>query len=142
MPLIHTHSSLSFSSGCELSLRKYFNSLRPLAYHCIIFLLFCFNSASILSGITRTHNSESPTFTRHSSSYPLRQATTFNSFNKCFGIYLYSVTGKGNGNPLQESCLENFRDRGAWQITVHRVTEPKKCTETGGTAKGVKSTLG
>ena len=31
--------------------------------------------------------------------------------------------GGGNGNPLQYSCLENPMDRGAWQATVHRVTE-------------------
>ena len=30
--------------------------------------------------------------------------------------------GEGNGNPLQYSCLENPRDRGAWQATVHGVT--------------------
>ena len=29
--------------------------------------------------------------------------------------------GKGTGNPLQYSCLENPMDRGAWQATVHRV---------------------
>ena len=29
--------------------------------------------------------------------------------------------GKGNGNPLQYSCLENSMDRGAWRATVHRV---------------------
>ena len=28
--------------------------------------------------------------------------------------------GKGNGNTLQYSCLENPMDRGAWQSTVHR----------------------
>ena len=27
----------------------------------------------------------------------------------------------GNGNPLQYSCLENPKDRGAWQATVHGV---------------------
>ena len=27
--------------------------------------------------------------------------------------------GKGNGNPLQFSCLENPMDRGAWWATVH-----------------------
>ena len=27
--------------------------------------------------------------------------------------------GKGNGNPLQYSCLENSMDRGAWWATVH-----------------------
>jgi len=29
--------------------------------------------------------------------------------------------GKGNNNSLQYSCLENPMDRGAWQVTVHRV---------------------
>jgi len=31
--------------------------------------------------------------------------------------------GGGHGNPLQYSCLENPMDRGAWLITVHRVTK-------------------
>ena len=31
--------------------------------------------------------------------------------------------GRGNGNPLQYSCLENPMDRGAWRATVHRVTK-------------------
>ena len=31
--------------------------------------------------------------------------------------------GEGNGNPLQFSCLENPMDWGAWQATVHRVTQ-------------------
>ena len=30
--------------------------------------------------------------------------------------------GKGNGNPLQYSCLGNPIDRGAWWATVHAVT--------------------
>ena len=29
---------------------------------------------------------------------------------------------EGNGNPLQNSCLEYPTDRGAWQVTVHGVT--------------------
>ena len=29
--------------------------------------------------------------------------------------------GKGNGNPLQYSCLGNPMDRGAWWATVHGV---------------------
>ena len=32
-------------------------------------------------------------------------------------------TGGGYGNPLQYSCLENVRDRGAWQAVVCGVTE-------------------
>ena len=31
--------------------------------------------------------------------------------------------GGGHGNPLQYSCLGNHMDRGAWQDTVHKVTE-------------------
>ena len=31
--------------------------------------------------------------------------------------------GKGNGNPLQYSCLENPMHRGAWRATVHGVTK-------------------
>ena len=31
--------------------------------------------------------------------------------------------GRGNGNPLQESSLGNLMDRGAWLVTVHRVTK-------------------
>ena len=31
--------------------------------------------------------------------------------------------GEGNGNPLQDSCLENPMDRGAWQATFHGVAK-------------------
>ena len=30
--------------------------------------------------------------------------------------------GVGHDNPLQYSCLGNPKDRGIWQVTVHRVT--------------------
>ena len=30
-----------------------------------------------------------------------------------------SCIGEGNGNPLQSSCLENFRDGGAWWAAVY-----------------------
>ena len=33
--------------------------------------------------------------------------------------------GKGNGNPLQYSCLENPMDRGAWQAIVHGVAKSR-----------------
>ena len=29
----------------------------------------------------------------------------------------------GHGNPLQHSCLEIPKDRGAWRATAHRVTK-------------------
>ena len=31
--------------------------------------------------------------------------------------------GEGNGNPLQYSCLENPRDRGAWWSAVYGVAQ-------------------
>ena len=31
--------------------------------------------------------------------------------------------GTGQNNPLQDSCPENLRDRGAGQATVHSVTQ-------------------
>ena len=31
--------------------------------------------------------------------------------------------GEGNGNPLHYSSLENSIDGGAWQATIHGVTE-------------------
>ena len=31
--------------------------------------------------------------------------------------------GGGHGNALQDSCLENPMDRGAWHATIHRVTK-------------------
>ena len=37
--------------------------------------------------------------------------------------------GVGNGNLLQDSCLENSMDRAAWQATVHGVTNASEMTE-------------
>ena len=34
-----------------------------------------------------------------------------------------SMVGEGNGTPLQCSCLENPRDRGAWWAAVYGVTQ-------------------
>ena len=47
----------------------------------------------------------------------------------CNAGYLGSIPGsgrspgKGNGNSLQYSCLDNSPYRGAWQATVHGVTK-------------------
>ena len=32
-------------------------------------------------------------------------------------------SGRGNGNSLQYSCLENLMDRGAWWAIVHWVSQ-------------------
>ena len=36
-----------------------------------------------------------------------------------------SCIGEGNGNPLQCSCLENPRDRGAWWAAIYGVTQSR-----------------
>ena len=36
-----------------------------------------------------------------------------------------SCIGEGNGNPLQSSCLESPRDRGAWWAAVYGVTQSR-----------------
>ena len=36
-----------------------------------------------------------------------------------------SCFGEGNGNPLQCSCLENPRDRGAWWAAVYGVAQSR-----------------
>ena len=36
-----------------------------------------------------------------------------------------SCIGEGNGNPLQRSCLENHRDRGAWWAAVYGVAQSR-----------------
>ena len=37
--------------------------------------------------------------------------------------------GEGHSNPLQYPCLENSRDRGAWQGAVHGVAKELDMTE-------------
>ena len=48
---------------------------------------------------------------------------------KMEGLYVYlwliSCIGEGNGNPLQCSCLENFRDGGAWWAAVYGVAQSR-----------------
>ena len=36
-----------------------------------------------------------------------------------------SCIGQGNGNPLQYSCLENPRDRGAWWAAIYGVAQTR-----------------
>ena len=38
-------------------------------------------------------------------------------------LFLGQSPGGGHGNPLQYSCLENLMNRGAWQDTVHGISE-------------------
>ena len=41
--------------------------------------------------------------------------------------YSLSCIGEGNGNPLQCSCLENSRDRGAWWAAIYGVAQNRTC---------------
>ena len=38
-------------------------------------------------------------------------------------LSMHACIREGNGNPLQYSCLENPRDRGAWWAAVYGVTQ-------------------
>ena len=46
-------------------------------------------------------------------------------FGPFFPLYITVLIGyrEGNGNPLQCSCLENPRDKGAWWAAVYGVTQ-------------------
>ena len=39
--------------------------------------------------------------------------------------FSHSCIGEGNDNPLQYSCLENPRDRGAWWAAVYGVAQSR-----------------
>ena len=45
--------------------------------------------------------------------------------SRCFYAAFIEMIGEGNGNPLQYSCLENPRDRGAWWAAIYGVTQSR-----------------
>ena len=56
-------------------------------------------------------------------SSPDGKAFTYNAGDPGLIPGLGRSPGEGNGSPLQCSCLENPRDRGAWWATVHGVAK-------------------
>ena len=46
-------------------------------------------------------------------------------FHKINLLDLKWSIGEGNGSPLQDSCLENPLDGGAWQAAVHGVAKSR-----------------
>ena len=56
-----------------------------------------------------------------------------------FHPWVKKIPGVGNGNPLQYSCLENPRDRGAWwlQFTGSKRVDPVEHKTTTAAAKAV-----
>ena len=64
---------------------------------------------------------------------PLANAGDVRDVDCGFDPWLGRLPEGGHGNPLQYSCLENPRDRGAWKATVHRVAQSQtllKCLNT------------
>ena len=61
------------------------------------------------------------------------QKTKFQTHNFIFSSIFFfmevQLTRKGNGNPLQYSCLGNPMDTGAWQATVHGVAKESDVTQ-------------
>ena len=53
-----------------------------------------------------------------------KSRTRLSNFTFNFHFSLLCI-GEGNGNPLQGSCLENPRDRGAWWAAVYGVTQSR-----------------
>ena len=47
------------------------------------------------------------------------------SNNTSINIKHFAPIGEGNGNPLQCSCLENLRDRGAWLAAISGVAQSR-----------------
>ena len=45
------------------------------------------------------------------------------AFHMMYSAYKLNKHGEGNGNPLQYSCLENFRDGQTWWAAVYGVTQ-------------------
>ena len=60
--------------------------------------------------------------------FPYRSLQNIEQSSLCYIVGLYQlsiiyVCREGNGNPLQDSCLENPMDRGAWQAAVHGIAK-------------------
>ena len=79
-------------------------------------------------GYTHTHTGEC--WGKQRAKHPYRDDGTVSASSICLSelsqhTLKYSLSyislGEGNGNPLQYSCLENPKDGGAWQATVHGV---------------------
>ena len=53
----------------------------------------------------------------------LKRLSSSSSRRSGFDPWVWKIPWRRAWQPLQCSCLENPMDRGAWQATVHRVTE-------------------
>ena len=76
-------------------------------------------SHSVVSDSLRTHGLQ-PTRLLHPWDFPGKSTGV-----GCHCLIWLSCTGEGNGNPLQNSCLENPRDGGAWWAAIYGVTQSR-----------------
>ena len=72
-----------------------------------------------------SHQGSPPSPSRGMQPTPRPQVlAVFSSRNEiCLGKMLRVISGEGNGNPLQYSCLENPRGGGAWCAAVYGVAQ-------------------
>ena len=80
------------------------------------------------------HNWVTPVLSHGQVSFPASKVSIFflssfppllleYTFLKMKSWLSYSITGEGDGTPLQHSCLENPMDGGAWEAAVHGVVK-------------------
>ena len=86
------------SSSCLVYIYMYSNLLSILKLF-LKFTLHCTDFSGGKNGKQSARNAGDPSLIPESGRFP----------------------GEGNGNTLQNSCLENSMDRGAWWATVHGV---------------------
>ena len=100
------HSSVNGHLGCFHVLRIVKSTEMNVGVH-VSFQIMVFYRHMPRNGIARLYSSSIFSFLRLHSHFSL------------------SCIGEGNGNPLQRSCLENFRDGGAWWAAVYGVTQSR-----------------
>ena len=87
-----------------------------------LFLWLPSTASSIPIGLLFPMISLSQMFSCHSTESPNNPRFRFKSLPEIWNI-LATITGEGNGTPLQYSCLENPMDGGTWWAAVHGVVK-------------------
>ena len=96
-----------------------YHSLEPIitAHHCS---MLCWEACSICKGMYQMGEGASQV----AGTSGKEPASQCRRWKRCrFNPWAGRSPGGGHGNPLQDSCLENPTNRGAWQNIVHRVAK-------------------
>ena len=93
----------------------------------IYFSLFSFFLIALLSTVVRAGNGTTLHYSCLEKSHGRRSLVGCSSWGheRLHFRFSLSCTGEGNGNPLQCSCLENPRDRGAWRASAYGVAQSR-----------------